>query len=65
MTKAEMIQEIQNAADASRIAVLHGRLKLCDLTREEWLDMERLMHARMYDGSMKPLPPAVQFSAYC
>lgn len=65
MTKAEMTSEIENAADAGRIAVLHNRLKQCNLSREEWLAMERLMHARMYDGSMKPLPPAVQFSAYC
>ncbi|MBU6222346.1 MAG: hypothetical protein KGR24_06290 [Planctomycetes bacterium] len=65
MTKAEMIREIASAADASRIATLHSRLKQCDLSHDEWLDMERLMHARMYDGSMRPLQPAVQFSAYC
>lgn len=65
MTKAEMIREIASAADASRIAVLHNRLKQCDLSHDEWLAMEKLMHARMYDGSMQPLPPAIQFSAYC
>ena len=64
MTKAEMILEIAAAKDASRISMLHWKLKQLDLSSEEWLAMEKLMHARMYDGSMVPLQPAVQFSAY-
>jgi hypothetical protein len=34
------------------------------LSREEYLELERMMTARMYDGSMTPLPVAEQFAAY-
>jgi hypothetical protein len=64
MTKDEMIREIANAKDASRISFLHWQLNTCELSREEYLELERMMTARMYDGSMTPLPVAEQFAAY-
>lgn len=64
MTNEEMIREIETAADAERISRLHYLLPTLDLSREEWLDMERRMHSRMYDGSMIPLPYAPQFAPY-
>jgi len=65
MTKAEMIREIANAKDSDRIAFLHWMLNTCELSsQEEYLELERMMTARMYDGSMTPLPVADQFLAY-
>jgi hypothetical protein len=64
MTIQEMTREIEAAEDARRIATLHWKLNHMGLSRDEYLALERMMTARMYDGSMTPLQPAVQFSAY-
>jgi hypothetical protein len=64
MTKAEMICEIAAATNSSRISHLHHMLNTCDLSMKEYLELERMMTARLYDGSMTPLPVAEGFLAY-